>query len=344
MNNPILTLLFSCVVGGAIAQTATLSNRVATLEVNLQGGGIISYTLNEAPLNPFSWKSKWTSGCEGFFLCFDRFGPPSPEAKAKGIPPHGEAHAVRWVVLEQTQHSLRVQCDLPLAKMSVVREYHLFPESSVCRITDRFKNNNAFEKPYNILMHPSLGAPFLDAHVLVDCNADTGFVNSKKIAELPGKTVGWPTVEGTDLSHMKDGKRMVVNYRTAPGVSSGWASIANPPKGLLVGYRWDTDDYPWLRVWREWEEQTPSSLGVEFGTSPLAMPFEEIEQVGDIMDLPTLQTLPPGGETEHTFLLFLSKIPGDYAGTENVRLEPEHLVLEEKDSSRHTTLRYNTAP
>lgn len=340
-KNP-LTLLLSCIAVGATAQTATLSNRVATLEINLQGGGITSYVLNEAPLNPFSWRSKWTPGCDGFFLCFDRIGPPSPADKKKGIPHHGEAHAVIWKVLEQTQHSLRVQCNLPIVKMSVVREYHLYPDSAICRITDRFRNNNPFEKPYNILLHPSLGPPFLDTQVQVDCNASTGFVNTKKIAELPGKSVTWPTVGAIDLRRMKDGRKGVVNFRTAPGVSSGWSCIANPAQGLLVGYLWNTADYPWLRVWREWQGNDPLALGVEFGTSPLAMPFEEIEKVGNLLDLPTLQTLPPGGEIEHRFLLFLSKIPADYSGTENVTFESDRLVLKEKDAVRRITLKYNT--
>jgi hypothetical protein len=344
MKKVILALLLSSLASGAMAQTATLSNRVATLEINLQGGGITSYALNDAPLNPFSWRSKWTPGCEGFFLCFDRIGQPSKEEKALGIPPHGEAHAVRWTVLEQSKHSLRVQCDLPLVKMGVVREYHLYPASSVCRITDRFKNNNSFEKPYNILLHPSLGPPFLDTHVLVDCNADTGFVNSKKVEELPGKTVDWPSVGSIDMHRMQDGQDMVVNYRTAPDVSNGWSCIANPAKGLLVGTLWDTTDYPWIRVWREWQDNAPSALGIEVGTSPLAMPFEQIEQVGDIMGLPTLQTLPPGGEVQKTFYLFLSKIPADYTGTENVVLESGHLVLEERSATRRTTLEYNTTP
>ncbi len=139
----VLLLLFLC--NGALAQTATLSNRVATLEINLQGGGIIRYTLNDVPLNPFSWRSEWTKGCEGFFLCFDRIGQPSKEEKALGIPLHGEAHAEQWKIINQTQHSLRVQCDLPLVKMSVSREYQLSPDSSVCRITDRFKNNNTHQ-------------------------------------------------------------------------------------------------------------------------------------------------------------------------------------------------------
>jgi len=328
----ILFLLFLC--GGAFAQTATLSNRVASLEINLQGGGIVSYTLNDLPLNPFSWKSKWNAGCEGFFLCFDRIGPPSPKDKAKGIPPHGEAHAARWIILEQTEQTLRVQCILPIAKMSVVREYHLLPNSSTCRITDRFKNNGTEEKPYNILMHPSLGAPFLDTNLLVDCNASKGFVNTKKIDDLPGETVSWPTVGNINLRQMNDGGRMVVNFRTAPSTANGWATIANPAKGLLVGYVWNTADYPWIRVWREWENKVPAALGIEFGTSPLALTFDQIGKIGNLMELPTLRTLPPGGEAKHTFHLFLSKIPTTYSGTANVTLESGQPIPKEKNHDR----------
>jgi len=323
-------LLFLLLCNGAFARTTTIGNRIATMEINLQGGGIVNYTLNDHPLNPFSWKSKWNAGCEGFFLCFDRLGQPSPAEKTKGIPLHGEAHAEHWTVLEQTRQTLRVQCILPIAKMSVVREYRLLPGTATCRITDRFKNNNPFPKTYNILMHPSLGAPFLDNNLLVDCNASEGFVNTKKTDDLPGETVFWPTAGGVDLRHMKDSRGMVVNFRTAPGTHHGWVTIANPQKGLLVGYLWNTADYPWIRVWREWKDKTPTALGVEFGTTPLGLPLEQIKQVGDLMELPTLGTLPPGGETTHTFLLFLAPIPASYPGTQGITFKSGQPILEEK--------------
>ncbi len=337
MKNIIIALILAPLSSGVLAQTATLSNRVATLEVNLQGGGITRYALNELKLNPFSWRSKWNHGCEGFFLCFDRIGPSSPEDKAKGIPPHGEAHAQPWKILKQTPTTLRLQCDLPIANMTVIREYYLYPKTAICRITDRFKNNNTFEKPYNILLHPSIGSPFLDRNLLIDSNATEGFIREKNATNPSEKTITWST---TDVRHMSG----VANFRTSPGTTQGWVSIANPQKGLLIGYLWETADYPWIRLWREWENENPTALGVEFGTSPLGIPLEQIKQVGNILDLPTLCTLPPGGETQHTFHLLLSKIPTNYHGTENITITPNRLILKESKTNRTTTIEYNTAP
>ena len=189
--------------GSSAEETAVLENGVVRMVVNLEGGSLASFTLRGSELNPFSWRASRRPGDpskkEGLFLCFDRSGHPSEAEKKKGIPFHGEATSVQWKVLEQTTTKtgtrLRVSCDLPIAGMSVMREYFLFPDSSVCRVTDRFKNQNPTEKDYNILQHPSLGPPFLDESVLLDCNASEGFINSKVTAELPGPTVGWPEIK-----------------------------------------------------------------------------------------------------------------------------------------------------
>ena len=331
-----IPVLCAALLGGGtvLAETAALSNRVATLEVNLQGGGIVRFERHDIPLNPFSWRSRWNPGCEGFFLCFDRLGKPSEEDGKRGIPLHGEAHAQRWEVVSQSRSVLRVRCELPVAKMSVEREYRLFPGSSVCKITDTFRNNNDFAKPYNILLHPSLGPPFLVPGILVDCNAATGFPRLKGATNYPGETVKWPLFKGEDLRHLERGEGGVVNFCVEPYAEYGWATITNPKKKLLVGYLWEPKDYPWIRLWREWDAQKPRALAVEFGTTPLGIPLEEVAKVGDILGQPTLRTLPPGGEVTHSFYLFLADIPADYKGTKKASCEPGMLILKERDSRR----------
>jgi len=332
-----------CVVSvTANEETVSLDNGTARMVVNCHGGGVSSFTLSGSDLNPFSWRAKkWVdtdhSKKEGLFLCFDRSGFPSEADQARGIPFHGEATSQPWKVLERTSSEkgelLRMRCDLPVANMSVEREYLLFPDSSVCRITDRFINHNAAEKKYSILIHPSIGAPFLDGSVVIDCNADKGFFNSRKAEEMPGNPLVWPSVERhgqpVDLRKMTGGGNMVANYRCAPGVEQGWACAANPEQGLFIGLLWNTDEYPWMRMWRNWKDGQPDALGLEFGTSPLGIPFEEIEQVGDIFGLPTLHALPPAGEMEKTFYVFLARVSADYEGTKKIALEEGRIVLED---------------
>ena len=360
-----LTLLLACIgfvhAGLAVSseeETASLDNGIVRMVVNLHGGALSSFTLKGNDLNPFSWRAnRWTgdpSKKAGLFLCFDRSGHSSAADQEKGIPFHGEATSVRWKILEQsttkTGTLLRVSCDLPIAKMSVTREYFLSPDSSVCRITDHFKNRNLTEKDYNILQHPSLGPPFLDESVLLDCNASEGFINSKVTAELPGPTVGWPAIKfeshTVNLREMKFKTGIVVNYRNSAQVKQGWGCVANPGKGLLVGILWHTSEYPWTRVWREWKDEIPAALGIEFGTSPLGIPFEEIKEVGDIMGLKTIHTLPPNGEIKKTFYLFIKQIPADYTAVEHVVLENYRLRLDikTKDGAYQDTLNCGTQP
>ena len=67
-----------------------------------------------------------------------------------------------------------------------------------------------------------------------------------------------------------------------PGVASfvvdendryGWATACNASKGLLIGYIWNTDEYPWLNLWYSVTDGKPSARGIEFGTTGLHEPF-----------------------------------------------------------------------
>jgi hypothetical protein len=331
----------------ADSKVVVLDNGSMRMEINLLGGAISSCRLSEVDLNPFSWESSWKEGDfprkEGFFTCFDRVGHSSQEDKLKGIPFHGEATSEIWELLGQSVDTngnllLRMRCQLPIAKMSLVREYCLFKDSSVCRVIDRFKNNNTFRKSYNILQHPSLGAPFLDETVLVDCNGETGFMNSKILTEMPGPILSWPEVRYQDqminLRFLKDKNGLVANYVCADDEKYGWGCVSNPGRGLLVGCLWPTADYPWIRVWRAWGEAGPNALGVEFGTTPLGVPMNEVQAMGDLLGRPIFETLDPGAETEKTFYLYLANIPSDFTGVEAVSLIGDTLMIEPCGSAK----------
>ncbi len=328
-------------------ETVVLDNGMLSMTINVYGGSVSKCVLNGSDLNPFSWKSSPNPGDrslkEGMFVCFDRLGRPTEEEQKLGMPAHGEATAVNWKILKQNtaedgSQVLQMSCHLPLAGMTLVREYCLFKDASVCRITDRVRNDNTFPKPYNIVQHPSLGAPFLDHSVIVDCNAVTGFVNTKNISKLPGPTVSWPEIlyqtTPINLRAMKDGKGMVVNYICDDASVYGWGCVSNPDSGLLVGYIWPTADYPWIRIWRHWDGDAPDALGLEFGTTPLAVSLEEIQQVGPLLGHDTIETLDPGAEKVKTFYLFLSKVPSNFSGVANVSFGGGALNIEERAAAK----------
>ncbi|VGO19239.1 hypothetical protein [Pontiella sulfatireligans] len=337
-------LFLVCLTAVASADdVVVLDNGVMRMEINRMGGAVSSCVLAGSELNPFSWRAKrWNkndrSVKEGLFTCFDRLGQPSPEDKARGIPFHGEAASVEWKVLgRETSVAghllLRMQCILPIAGMTLAREYCLFKDSSVCRVRDRIRNDNPFPKTYNLLIHPSHAQPFLSRSVLVDCNGATGFVNSKEPSEIPGDPICWPEIEyqsqRLNLRTMTNGVPLVVNYLCAKDVTEGWGCLSNPDLGLMTGFIWPVSDYPWTRIWQEWKDGAPSALGIEFSTTPLGFPLEEIERIGPLLGHPTIETLSPGGEVTKTFHFFLLEIPREFSGVGVVRIADGSLIVEE---------------
>lgn len=347
----VLTLILIaavCTVKSAEDQVA-LDNGLVSLTVNTHGGAISGFVLNEQGLNPYSWKSAdqaWTtSRKEGLFTCFDRVGHPSGKMKDAGVPFHGEATSVMWEVLEQSVnsdgcHILKMRCRLPVANMTLIRTFELYPGSSVCKVSDRIRNDNPFAKAYNVLLHPSIGAPFLDQSVLVDCNASKGFLKGTPLDDLEGQKIQWPLIslenKSVDLSCMTNGVGAVANFVTDDDL--GWGCVSNPQQELMAGCLWETADYPWFRVWREWKDGAPTALGIEFGTTPLGKPLEEIEVVGDLWSRPTLEYLEPGAAVTKSFYMFLTKIPRDYSGVGQVVLTETGIRIEEKQSHQEREL------
>ena len=358
MKNNTVILLACLVAHAAVAEIkikkdiVQLDNGIARMEINRFGGAISSFELSKQKLNPYSWiAKKWkkndVSEKEGFFTCFDRLSFSSKEDQERGIPFHGEATSVEWTILDHTTSKagddlLTVECKLPLAKMTMVREICLFKKSSVCRITDRITNNNPHRKPYNILQHPSLAAPFLDDSVRIDSNAARGFKNTKDPDEMPGTVFDWPMAEvdgkTTDLRHLTKGHSRVDNLICEPNTQHGWGTVVNASERLLTGHLWNTKDYPWIRIWREWKHAEPGALGVEFSTTPLGIPLEEIVEKGDLLDLPTVEFLEPGQTVEKTFYTFLAPVPKNYDGVSSVRLENGELIIDAEGSAKEITL------
>ncbi len=337
----ILVIISSAFLSAAESEVLQLSNGKLDIHINRKGGAISSCTLMGNDLNPFSWESGNPvdgSNNVGLFVCFDRLGRPSETERARGVPFHGEATSVEWEVLARfkdtdgNQH-LKMRCRLPIARMQLVREYCLFNDSTVCRITDRIKNLNTFIKHYNIVQHPSLAPPFLDKSVLVDCNGGKGFYNSKSLEDIPGTLKNWPEVmfegEVLNLRKVTDGNSFVANYLCQNTSPYGWGCVSNAGKGLMVGFLWPREDYPWIRIWRAFKQDSPSALGVEFGTTPLGAPLEEIRNKGDLLGQSTIENLAPDADAEKTFYLFLAPIHDDFEGVGEVTLSKSGLSIGE---------------
>ena len=82
-----------------------MEGKVAQLVVDIGGGSIVSFRLNNQPTNPLAFDSSAFDPSEkgilrplGHFLCLDRWGPATEAEKQNGMFFHGEASRVEWEI------------------------------------------------------------------------------------------------------------------------------------------------------------------------------------------------------------------------------------------------------
>ena len=238
-----------------------------------------------------------------------------------------------------------MSCELPLSKMRVDRTAVLTEKASVLKVKETFTNRNVLGKICNIVQHPSIGGPFLDHSVLVDSNAWKGFAAGNPMPMIDEPIVYW--------NHMVKNGRVEDLRKLVPGDTSkvvsfvcekdeplGWITACNPGKNLLIGYIWSTRDYPWIRHWYHIAENKALARGLEFGTTPLPMPFGEILKKGPIFDTPTFVYLDSGEKTEKEYIAFLMEIPVTFHGVESVASDNNLITVTEKNTGQNFTLSY----
>ena len=350
------TLIFS--VSGAVhsgtgfegRKLIHLESETARVTVDLGGGSIIDFHLIDQRLNPLTWNHPEEETLEprgmGHFVCFDRLGNPSPREIENGMPFHGEASHVEWQVLSPPVKrdgniTAEMSCELPLAGMRLKRTMCLDEDNAVLTIREEATNTNKLGRVYNIVQHPSLGAPFLDESILIDCNAVKGFWTGNPMPYVEEPSVYWPHIvyggKLVDLRCFTDNDEpSVVSFVCPEGDEYGWVTACNPERGLLLGYHWKLSDYPWIRIWRRNRDGKPLARGIEFGTTPLPLPFSDILAKGKIFGRPVYEYIDAGENTVKSYTAFLVRIPDNYRGVNDIVSTEDKLTLKEygDDSAR----------
>ena len=178
-----------------------LKSSASQVSVDIAGGSIIEFRLDKSNLNPLTWnypeKGNTAPLTIGHFVCFDRWGNPSPAELKNGMPFHGEATSVNWNVISQPSKTGQViasemECFLPMAGMKLDRKMELSDKAPVLSVRETFTNMNKLGKVCNIVQHPSIAPPFLDENTVVDTNAGKGIVISDP---KPGEQIiEWPKI------------------------------------------------------------------------------------------------------------------------------------------------------
>lgn len=356
-----LTLLLVAALPAAGAEktvngrrTSVMEGTAAQLAIDLAGGSIVDFHLTGG-VNPFRWESPGgptEPRPMGHFLCLDRWGAPSDAEKNNGMWFHGEAPRVTWSV--QTDAAVRngmivteMSAMLPMAGIEAKRHIRMAAGGGWFMVRESVTNRNKLGRIYNMVQHPTIGPPFLDESTLVDSNARQGFMQSSPMPNPEHPSVVWPQA-------LKDGQPVNLRHLTndpLPNVVSyvideeyGWTTAASLSQGLLLGYVWKRDDYPWFNAWRHVENGKPRARGLEFGTTGLHQPYPVLVKKGRIFGRPLFAYLDAGETQTRSYGCFLAKIPKDYKGVERIVVTSGQVVIHERggEPGREITIRIAT--
>lgn len=343
-------------------QALVMSGDVAELVVDLAGGSIKSFHLlrqdvdeetgrRKAGLNPLRWDSVdfdstlvgTTPRSMGHFLCLDRWGPASAAETAMGMGWHGEAsRVVWWVEQDATERDGTIEAvmvaRLPQAGLQVRRTLRLAAGSAVVQVDEAVTNIRSLGRIYNMVQHPTIGPPFLDETTVVDANATIGFMQERPLPNPEETVVTWPEAQQLDGT-VVDLRRLTDD--AAPAVVSyviddehGWTTAANAGQGLLIGYVWSTDDYPWFDAWRHVRDDKPFARGLEFGTSGLHQPFPVLVPKGRIFDRQLFRYIDAGETQTRSYLNFLAPVDGRFTGVDRLVYEEGRISLTTRGGKR----------
>jgi hypothetical protein len=290
------------------------------------------------------------SGIAGHSLSFDHFGPPSPEETAAGLSTHGEAPALKWEIQKQAQApqpQLQYGLTLPEARMSFSRNLTLDLVNPVIYCEEEAVNLSGYDRPISWNEHVTFGPPFLEAGTTwFDMPATRAKVcppsYSSRSSLQPDAEFTWPNAQ------TKDRKRL--NLRTTPArrfghytaqlldpeLETGFIAACNRRMKLLVVYAFRRADFPWVGNWEERYSRTRAPWrgktfcrGLEFSTTPFAVPRRQTIEQGPLFGEPTYRWLPAKSRTQVRFLILLFEVPGTFRGVASVSVAKKKIDVVE---------------
>jgi hypothetical protein len=369
-------LLAFCISVTAFAQQKTvfedlpalvLSNDKVSLTVITEGGAMAQILLadDKEKINPI-WNPYWiarqaglsrpTSFFRGHFACLDGFGPSSAEERAAGLPFHGEASMLPWMLQSYEKKggtlSAAFTVALPLAHETFARAYHIVDGENIVWVDSAVTSLLAFDRPVFWGEHATISAPFLEpGKVAVDMPAAKS--KTKAYQPQPNATrqlrsfvdFTWPmapTVDGKtfDMRSAPMGPSTLDHTTTLidPSRRLGFATALHPEKRLLIGWVFRREEFPWVQTWLSNPGTNRMTRGLEFATQPFDLPRAEVLRNGPLFDSPVLRIFPAKSTITSSFLMFYTSVPEGFLKVDDVQLTGGKLVIEDRTNRKTISL------
>jgi len=307
---------------------------------------------------------KLLAGIVGHSLSFDLFGPPSKEETAAGLSTHGEAPSMKWRRLKNsasTRNTLQYGSTLREAQIDFSRSVAIDGTQSVIYCEEHAENLSRCDRPISWNQHVTFGPPFLECGTTIfDMPATRAKVcpptYSERIFLQPDAEFLWPEAPRKDGGHsnLRTMPEERFGHYTAqlldPRLEIAFISACNPRQRLLVVYAFRRTDFPWVGNWEERNNRTSAPWkgrtfcrGIEFSTTPFAIPRRDTIDGGRLFGEQTYRWLPARSTLSVRFLIMLFAIPEDFAGVKQVSIERGQVrVLEDGLRDRQLSVAVGT--
>jgi hypothetical protein len=327
--------------------TIVLQNSSAILHIDLYGGAITNFHLLKNPINPLSFaftaeqmpdNNKKGAPYRGHFLCLGRWGEPSAGEMKHGIPDHGHFANMWWEGSDSSLDFLCMGAKSLLEGLAVSRDIHLHSSSPLLKCRERVKNFNPLGRLYNMVQHPTIASPFLDASTVVSCNATVGYP-IEEFEQAEKYSVLWRNdfnkSDDCNLAFSETGKTGVHSFIVRKDDEWGWVAAITPGLNLGIAYLWKRQAYPWINIWRHFEEAKIKYRGLEFGTSGMHQPFPVmlLHAKNGLFGETVFEYIDAGEEVTREYYCFLFEPPFGSSQVQDIRLE-ENILMKFENGQR----------
>lgn len=285
---------------------------------------------------------KLICGIAGHNLCLDYFGAPSAEEALGGLSIHGEAPVARWKLEQPAASRLAagfvMSVRLPVAGLLFRREVTLRRGEPVAYFVESVTNETNADRFFHWTEHVTFGPPFLtrnDSRVAISATRGRTFAHGYEGRALlaSSRSFRWPLAPGTggkpiDLSlpFSHPGLGILATVLMDPRRDLEFIAAINHRHGLLAGYCFSRDDFPWTAIWEEnktrgaapWRRRC-EARGLEFGSTPFPVGRREAFANGPLFGAPYYTMIPARGTKTVRYLAFLAHVPSGFGEIADVR-------------------------